>query len=84
MPTSMLLTPITVFWKSTTAVLASTSVESAVVSAVMVEISSAIASRMDVSLVVESSILPPAPHPAPHLQRYKIHLHYVIQLMGCT
>ena len=77
MPTSMISTPITVFWTYTTAVLASTTVESSSAYAVMVEISSTIASRIDVSLVVGSSILPPAPHQAPHLRRYKLQSHYV-------
>ena len=59
MPTNVFLTPTPVFWTPTPEVLAYTTVYSEVVSAVMEPISSAIESRMDVSLVVGSSIFIP-------------------------
>ena len=84
MTTPMLSTPITVFWTSTTVILASTTVKSTVASSVMVTISYAIESKMDVSLVVGSLIISPVPHPAPHFQRYQPQSHYVNYLMVFT
>ena len=54
MPTPVILTPTPVFWTYTPAVLGSTNVDSAVASAVMAAMNSAIASKMDVYLVVGS------------------------------